>query len=99
MKTLPPKFFADASIYIKLSPKGGLLVVPDFGVGVFVFIDALRFESFPALFLSLHSNFYKSSRYVSALPVLILVVSVICFFIFGIFKNRVFNGYFEIYLQ
>ena len=95
MKTLPPKFFADVSIYIKLSPKGGLLVVPDFGVGVFVFIDALKFESFPEIFLSLHSNFYKSSRYVSALPVLKLVVSVIGFSIFGIIKNRVFNGYLD----
>ena len=67
------------SSYMKLSPIGGMLVVPEFPVKLFVSVGLIKFVNFLMLFSSLRffPTFVKNTHLKSLFYVLIIVVSMI----------------------
>ena len=59
-------------------PIGGEIVAPLSLVGEFLFVDFIKFDSLPMLFLPLQIILHYGRRYQPLLPDLKTVVSVIC---------------------
>ena len=76
--TFSPLLLELDSIYRKLSPTGGTLVAPGSPVGLFVFVDFIKFYNLPLLFLSLHFIRQFCNRYLAVFGALIIVVSLNC---------------------
>ena len=61
---------------MKALPRGGRVVAPLYPVGEFVFVDSLKFDIFPLLFLSLQIIFQYGSTEFHVFVFFITVVSV-----------------------
>ena len=64
-KTFDPRLQLLVSLYIKTLPIGGRDVAPERDDGEFVFVDLMKLDIFPLLFLSLHffSSFEVSNHH------------------------------------
>ena len=75
-KTFDPQILELVSIYIKLSPIGGITVAPLFPVGELVFVHRMKFCILPLLFLSLQNFRQLGKGYAQLFEFFIIVVSV-----------------------
>ena len=66
---------------MKAEPIGGKLDAPLSPVGLFVFVDLIKFVILPLLYLSLQKIRYDGSKNPPLLPAFIIVVSINCFFL------------------
>ena len=81
-KTIFPWLPELVFIYIKALPIGGKLVAPESDVGEFVFVDFMKFDNLPLLFLLLQVIIQFGKTPKSLLPYLIKVLSVNCILLY-----------------